>query len=70
MAKNLKLENFKVQSFTTELDSHQKNKLKGGVTDTMAAQTNCVYATCNCPSEVSCIQTDAHYACVCKPYPD
>jgi hypothetical protein len=69
MAKKLKLENFNVQSFTTELDYHQKNKLRGGVTETMAAETNCVYATCNCPSEVSCIQTNVHFACMCKPAP-
>lgn len=66
MAKKLKLENFKVQSFTTELNPHQKNKLRGGVTDTMAVPTNCVYATCNCPTEVTCILTDAQEACACN----
>jgi hypothetical protein len=65
MAKKLKLENLQVQSFITELDSHQKNKLKGGVTDTQLIPTNCVYATCYCQTIVSCIRTNAQYACAC-----
>jgi expansin (peptidoglycan-binding protein) len=66
MAKKLKLENFKIQSFITELDPHQENKLKGGVKDTMAIPTNCVYATCYCPTAVTCIYTNDLYACACN----
>jgi hypothetical protein len=66
MAKKLRLENFNVHSFITELDSHQKNKLKGGAKVTMAIPTNCVYATCYCPTVVSCVQTNAQHACACN----
>ncbi len=69
MAKKLKLEDFNVRSFITELDSHQENKLKGGVTYTQAIPTNCVYVTCNCVTIGSCVQTNAQYACACDEVP-
>ena len=65
MAKKLKLQDLKIQSFVTNLDGNDKDNVKGGGPRTDGCTVNCTDTCVTCPCQ-TCIFTNIYVACACN----